>query len=279
MSSTNGSSRRVSAVLRRTAHTRLVPVKRFLENSRMWRLWRGRNLQRRAMGPLDGSNEWSVIAAPRPDESGPSDEMIEFALRAVQRARVARLKALRERRSADAERLDRLSGYHYRILAGLAEAWGARRVVEIGTYRGTSALALLDASSVEHLVTYDLVAWDQFAGTWLRPTDFGDRLEQRLADLGDPKVFAHEADVLARADMIFVDASKDGVFEPAFLAELFAHEPVGPQLIVLDDIRVLTMIRVWRAIRHDKLDLTSFGHWSGTGIVVRGGFPPSVTGS
>ena len=77
--------------------------------------------------------------------------------------------------------------------------------------------------------------------------------------------------------MIFVDASKDGVFEPTFLAQLFALEPAGPQLIVLDDIRVLTMVRLWRGITLDKLDLTSFGHWSGTGIVVRGGFPPGAS--
>jgi len=279
MSTPGGNSRRVSAALRRTAHTRLVPVKKFLASSRMWRLWRGRNLERRAMGPLEGPNEWSIIAAPRADESGPSAEIVGFALRAVERAQAAELKLLRERRPGDAERIDRLSGHHYRILAGLAEAWGARRIVEVGTYRGTSALALLGAPTVEQLVTYDLVGWEQFAGTWLRPADFGERLEQRLVDLSEPKVFADESDVLARADMIFIDASKDGVFEPALLAELFGLEPLGPQLIVLDDIRVLTMIRVWRAIRHDKLDLTSFGHWSGTGIVVRGGFPPEASGS
>ena len=37
--------------------------------------------------------------------------------------------------------------------------------------------------------------------------------------------------------------------------------------IVLDDIRVWTMIKTWREITLPKLDITSFGHWSGTGIV------------
>jgi hypothetical protein len=30
---------------------------------------------------------------------------------------------------------------------------------------------------------------------------------------------------------------------------------------------MMNMIGIWRGIRHPKLDLTSFGHWSGTGLV------------
>jgi predicted O-methyltransferase YrrM len=262
-----------SARWRTQVHARLGWAKQIVAGSKTWRLWRARNLERRAIGPLAGPNEWSVIAAPTRAEAGPSDEIVELAIRAIDAARSADLKVLHERRPSDAERLDRLAGQHYRILAGLAEAWGARNVVEIGTYRGTSALALLEAQAVEHVITYDLVAWDKFDHTWFRADDFGDRLEQRLVDVSEPGVFAAEADDLARADMIFVDAPKDGVFEPTFLAKLFALPPAGPQLIVLDDIRVLTMVRLWQGITLDKLDLTSFGHWSGTGIIVRGGFP------
>lgn len=35
----------------------------------------------------------------------------------------------------------------------------------------------------------------------------------------------------------------------------------------MDDIRVWTMLKTWREISYPKLDLTSFGHWSGTGII------------
>ena len=38
-------------------------------------------------------------------------------------------------------------------------------------------------------------------------------------------------------------------------------------LILLDDIRLWKMLKIWREISMPKLDLTSFGHWSGTGIV------------
>jgi predicted O-methyltransferase YrrM len=268
--------RRLSTTVRRSARARLGPVRKLLGSSRMWRLWRARNLQRRARGPLEGANEWSVIAAPRRNDKLPSDELVAFAMGAIERARLVELKTLHERISGDSERLDHFSGQHYRILAGLAEAWGAKRVVEIGTYQGMSALALLESQAIEQLVTYDLVAWDKLGGTLLRRADFGDRLQQRLGDLSDPDAFAAASDTLAHADMMFIDASKDGVFEPAFLTQLFELEPAQPQLIVLDDIRVLTMVRVWNDIALDKFDLTSFGHWSGTGIIVRGGFPPAV---
>jgi hypothetical protein len=36
---------------------------------------------------------------------------------------------------------------------------------------------------------------------------------------------------------------------------------------MFDDTRVLNMIEIWRRLNRPKLDLTSFGHWSGTGLV------------
>ena len=69
------------------------------------------------------------------------------------------------------------------------------------------------------------------------------------------------------ADIIFVDGPKDGRFEQVFLDRLAElHLPKCP-LLILDDIRLWNMLAIWRDIRRPKLDLTSFGHWSGTGIV------------
>jgi hypothetical protein len=41
------------------------------------------------------------------------------------------------------------------------------------------------------------------------------------------------------------------------------------QLVVIDDIRVLTMVQLWRQLPNPRLDLTSFGHFSGTGLLLR----------
>ena len=67
--------------------------------------------------------------------------------------------------------------------------------------------------------------------------------------------------------MIFVDGPKDGKFESVLMDRF---QEIGlPQkpLLVLDDIRVWNMLSIWRNLRLPKLDVTSFGHWSGTGFV------------
>lgn len=38
-------------------------------------------------------------------------------------------------------------------------------------------------------------------------------------------------------------------------------------VVVFDDIRKLAMLKPWWGMKRPKLDLTSFGHWSGTGLV------------
>jgi hypothetical protein len=39
------------------------------------------------------------------------------------------------------------------------------------------------------------------------------------------------------------------------------------KLLIVDDIQFVNMIDFWRSISSPKLDVSSFGHWSGTGIV------------
>ena len=41
------------------------------------------------------------------------------------------------------------------------------------------------------------------------------------------------------------------------------------QLLVIDDVRVITMTELWRSFPIAKFDATSFGHWSGTGLAIR----------
>jgi hypothetical protein len=36
---------------------------------------------------------------------------------------------------------------------------------------------------------------------------------------------------------------------------------------MFDDTRLWSMLRFWRQLPYPKMDLTSFGHWSGTGLV------------
>jgi predicted O-methyltransferase YrrM len=160
-------------------------------------------------------------------------------------------------------------GEHYRLLAGLVVHLKPRLVVEVGTSMGLSALAMkkyLPAGS--KLLTFDIRDWKSDPAYSLRDEDFADgRLVQFLEDLSDPAVLRKHAEILKEADLLFLDASKDGVTEKRFL-ENFLLVPFRERMVLfLDDIRLWNMLKIWREISMPKLDLTSFGHWSGTGIV------------
>jgi hypothetical protein len=160
-------------------------------------------------------------------------------------------------------------GEHYRFLQGLVQELAPRSVVEIGTFTGMSARVILDAASRDcQLHTYDLVPWTAFP-SHLTEADFeSGRLQQHLDDLANPGCFEAHLQRLNDAELIFCDGPKDGMFEYRFL-QLLAGVKLSkqPRYLVLDDIRFLNMLALWRSIDVPKLDLTSFGHWSGTGLV------------
>lgn len=214
----------------------------------------------------DRAARWSVIAPmPEADEA-----LVRTGLAAAEAARHVDLGEVADRagRPAEAAWVLQWPGEHYRLLPALIAVLGAREVVEIGTFTGLSALAMLTALPEDgRITTFDIVPWDAVEGTALRRADFGPRLVQHIGDLSDDAVFAAHRDVLTRADLIFIDGPKDRRFEPALLALLLPALAGLGTTLVLDDIRVLEMVHVWERISEPKLDLTSLGHWSGTGLV------------
>ena len=117
-------------------------------------------------------------------------------------------------------------------------------------------------------MTFDVLEWISFADTCLLPEDFRDgRLVQQTDDLSDPAVTAKYRDLLVGADIIFLDAAKDGIMEQRFIDNFRTISFRKKPLFIFDDIRVWNMLKIWRQIPMPKLDLTSFGHWSGTGLV------------
>jgi predicted O-methyltransferase YrrM len=161
-------------------------------------------------------------------------------------------------------------GEHYRFLAGMVRALQPSLVVEIGTFQGMGSLALAsELPDGSRLVTFDVLGWRPVDGQLLVEGDFLDgRLTQELGDLSDPEVFARHSELLLDADLVFMDAPKDGHFEPEFLA---LAEPLwrgSRRHLIVDDVRLLPMLQLWRDLPYAKLDCTSFGHWSGTGLAV-----------
>ena len=159
-------------------------------------------------------------------------------------------------------------GNHYRLLYVLARNLATRRIIEIGTFTGMSSACMLRGMpSGCKLTTFDLVPWRKFRSHLDEESFAQGRITQVLADLSNPDVFDNYLDLFSQSELIFCDAPKDGVFEPKFLANLTRVKFTSPCLLLLDDIRLLNMIGVWRAVKSPKLDLTSFGHWAGTGLV------------
>jgi predicted O-methyltransferase YrrM len=208
--------------------------------------------------------------------AGPSPRLFDLALEAVRLAREVTFAELRPRMQADAHALLTCwPGEHYRLLAALGAASRPKTVIEIGTASGLSALALLAGIPAGgRLVSFDIYPWD-YSGpqawggqTQLRREDFQDgRLTHVVGDLSDPATFARHTSLLAGADLFFIDGPKDGTFERVLLSRLATVPFVSPPIVVFDDIRLWNMLGIWREIPQPKLDLTSFGHWSGTGLV------------
>jgi len=125
-----------------------------------------------------------------------------------------------------------------------------------------------ESASRGKVVTFDLIPWDQVANGILKEEDFvADRLRQEIGDLSQPAVFKKYADVITQADLLCLDGPKDGKFEPQ-LAEFLDTLPFDkPPWVFFDDIKDLHMLRFWRELDKPKLDFTSFGSWTGTGLV------------
>ncbi|MCW2495621.1 MAG: methyltransferase [Jatrophihabitans sp.] len=221
--------------------------------------------------PVTGAEDarWSAISSADDLYLRPNDDLVAVLLAAAERARAISLTSLEARSDpAHARWVRRWPGEHYRLLAALVATLQPATVVEIGTFKGHGALALAAGSSATKVITYDVVPWPEFADTALRASDLdGGQLEQRLGDLGDPAYLREQLVTLRSADLLFIDGPKDGVWEQHALAPILAALTDRRRLVILDDIRLLELVQLWRDLPFAKLDATSLGHWSGTGLL------------
>ena len=159
-------------------------------------------------------------------------------------------------------------GEHYHLLTALSMLLRPAIVWEFGTDTGMSAVALSEGDALARVITVDLVPWRTISSTWFSEEDFDDdRICQVVSDMASPALFEAGGECLTLAELIFVDGPKDGRTEPPFLELLGAVPFTRNPIVVFDDIRVMNMVNVWRGIARPKMDFTSYGHFTGTGIV------------
>ena len=236
-------------------------------NLQRWRAAAGRRLLNLS-APCQ-ADDWrpSLIASLHDDQATQKFSALKNVLEAVNDASNLLLRETDGCR--DSRFFNVFPGEHYRLLAGLIHVWSPQLLFDIGTFTGMSARVMLDCAPACAIIhSFDLLPWNDFP-THLSSADFSSgRLFQHLQNLAQLDIFYFWLPQLQLADIIFCDGLKDGLFEPAFLSFLAAASlQKRPRWLLLDDVRFLQMIDLWRRIDSPKIDLTSFGHWSGTGLV------------
>jgi len=199
-----------------------------------------------------------------------SEYLISLALKAIQNARSVSLNDISARMKDPPYFPDIWPGEHYKLLAGLVIELKPKLVIEIGTGEGLSALSMKKylPQQQSKIITFDLIDWRIFPNSYLQEDDFKDgRLIQYTDNLTEYAAVSRHARLLEEAEMIFIDARHDGVTEHNIWDNLKRVSFNKKPLVVFDDIRLWEMLHFWRNISSPKIDLTSFGHWCGTGLV------------
>lgn len=194
--------------------------------------------------------------------------LLDLSLRAVQAAAETQLR-FSDERGLKSPYVNCWPGEHYRLLAGFVEVLKPRQIIEIGTESGLGALAMREALPPDgKILTFDILPWSPESSVITREDVDGGAVVPLRDDLSDPAVAAHYARELREADFLFIGAAKDGVQERVFLENFRKVGLKKGAVLFLDDIRLWNMLAIWREISMPKLDLTGFGHWSGSGVVL-----------
>lgn len=158
-------------------------------------------------------------------------------------------------------------GEHYVFLANFCRWLKPKKILEIGTFRGASAAVMLNSCNAQ-IISLDLDPISTYDGGFLKhiPENRLSNFQQILCDLD--KLSDNEfIEFVLGYDMIFLDGPKFGGFEQRLLDRLLLfRKEFSNCWVVVDDIRLSNMCSVWNNLKIDKFDLTSIGHWSGTGV-------------
>jgi hypothetical protein len=148
---------------------------------------------------------------------------------------------------------------HYKLLAWLSTQFNDKEIFDIGTHMGASASALSYNKS-NKVISFD-ISHDRLVCK-------KSNCEYFLQNLWDASIRDTWKDRILNSPLIFLDIDPhEGNMEFEFYTWLKSNNYNG--ILVLDDIWYFKGMRdnLWYHISDNKFDITSLGHWSGTGIV------------
>lgn len=150
---------------------------------------------------------------------------------------------------------------HYKLLAYMASCINDTEnpLIDIGTETGCSAAAL-SCNNEHHVITYDIV--DNISSSELLTIKNKPNIIYKIKDCCD------DMDVVCKSKLILLDVDPhDGIQEPKIMDCLIDGGFNG--ILLLDDIHLNPQMEdFWNSIKLKKYDITKYGHWSGTGLVI-----------
>lgn len=164
----------------------------------------------------------------------------------------------------DSKLLEIYPGVYYKIMCVMLTSLRPSLSLEIGTLRGTGTACISHYS--KETITFDILPVSFFTGIDSFSAD--KKITQILTDISIEEEYLKYETQISNADFIFLDGPKDGKFERIVISKLIkSMKPTC--VLMIDDIAFNNMSDLWHGIKSDKLDFTSFGHWSGSGIVIK----------
>jgi hypothetical protein len=149
---------------------------------------------------------------------------------------------------------------HYKLLAYLSFQFSNRIILDIGTHKGASSLAL-SYNPTNTIYSFDI--------QHLYPLPQVDKINYHRENLWDPSTRDRWESIILESAFIFMDIDPhEGTRELEFYQWLRDKNYQG--FIVTDDIWYFKEMRdnFWYKIPSEhKIDVTEMGHWSGTGII------------
>jgi hypothetical protein len=139
---------------------------------------------------------------------------------------------------------------HYRLLCWISSLFEDTTLYEIGTWIGAGTICLAYNKS-NKVVSYDIV--------YNVDLERLDNIEFRIGNYENDEK-------LLKSPFIFVDVEHNGLLERQIYKYLADNNYKG--ITVWDDINLNPQMKsFWKDVTHEKLDISKYGHYSGTGVI------------
>ena len=161
------------------------------------------------------------------------------------------------------EFFDKSGTQHYRLLSYISTLYNNQTILDIGTHRGSSSLAL-SYNPTNTIYSFDII--DNVNASIKNVKNIRFQYE----DLFNKSVFDKWKDIILSCPFIFLEVDPhNGSMEYTFYTYLKDINYTG--FLICDDIWYFKEMRdnFWYKVPNTiRYDLTDIGHWSGTGIIV-----------